>query len=152
MKKYHSILYGVLVAFLFIGVYYPWAGLAALICMIAPVAVGFYRGRYWCGNFCPRGSLFDHLVSKYSLKRPIPNWMRTQVFRYSAFAFIMALFSIQVFWAWGDWSAVGEVFLRIIFITTVIGILLGISYNQRTWCAAVCPMGTLASLAARSRQ
>ena len=64
----------------------------------------------------------------------------------------MIVFSAQIFVAWGDWAAVGGVFLRVIFVTTIIGIILGISYNQRTWCAAVCPMGTLANLAARTKR
>jgi len=152
MKRFRPFLYWVLAIFLLIGLFYPWVGLAALLCMTAPVAVAFYRGRYWCGNFCPRGSLFDQVISKVSLKRPIPGWMRTNAFRYFTLAFIMTLFSIQIFWAWGDWAAVGGVFLRVIFLTTIVGVLLGITFNQRTWCASVCPMGTLANLAAKSKR
>lgn len=152
MSQLRPFLYWILIVFLLTGLVYPWVGLIALICMIAPVAVAFFRGRYWCGNFCPRGSLFDRVVSRFSLKRPIPAWMRTSTFRYTAFLLVMALFSGQMFFAWGDWSAVGGVFLRIILLTTIVGIGLGIRFNQRTWCASVCPMGTLANLAARSRR
>ncbi len=58
--------------------------------------------------------------------------------------FIMSVFSIQMYYAWGNLDEMGLVFLRIIFITTVVGIALGLLYNHRSWCS-FCPMGTMAS-------
>ena len=62
----------ILLAYLLAGFFYPVIGLLALICMIAPVAFAVSRGRWWCGNACPRGNMYDRLLAKYSPHRPIP--------------------------------------------------------------------------------
>lgn len=65
-------LYWILLAYLVIGYFYPIIGLLAIVCMIAPVAFAVRRGRWWCGNACPRGNFYDRLLAKYSPHRPIP--------------------------------------------------------------------------------
>lgn len=137
-------LFWILIAFLVVGLIYPLIGLFAIICMLAPVIMAPYKGRYWCGNFCPRGSFYDNLIAKISPKKPIPAIFRSNVFRVFIVVFIMGVFGIQMYYAWGDLSAMGEVFVRIILITTIVGIVLGVMYHQRTWCS-FCPMGTMAS-------
>ncbi len=130
--------------YLIIGYFFPAAGIVALICMLAPVLIAPFKGRYWCGNYCPRGSLYDAILSKFSPKKPIPTFLRTKGFRNFMVFFILSVFSIQMYYAWGNLDEMGLVFLRIIFITTVVGIVLGLLYNHRTWCS-FCPMGTMAS-------
>ncbi|SMC82593.1 4Fe-4S binding protein [Sporomusa malonica] len=137
-------MYWLFFAYLAIGYFYPAAGIVALICMLAPVLIAPFKGRYWCGNYCPRGSLYDNLLSRFSPRKPIPAFFRTLGFRTFMVAFIMTVFSVQMYYAWGNWDEMGLVFLRIIFITTVVGIVLGLIYNHRTWCS-FCPMGTMAS-------
>lgn len=137
-------LFWILLIFLAVGLVYPVIGLAAIICMLAPVMMAPYKGRYWCGNFCPRGSFYDNVIAKISPKKPIPDIFRSNGFRVFMVAFIMGVFGIQMYYAWGDLSAMGEVFVRIILITTIVGIVLGVMYHQRTWCS-FCPMGTMAS-------
>lgn len=48
IQKY---MYWLLLVFLAVGFFYPPIGLIAIICMVAPVSVAFYKGRFWCGNF-----------------------------------------------------------------------------------------------------
>jgi polyferredoxin len=55
----------------------------------------------------------------------------------------MGAFAVQLVFAWGDTSAVGQVFVRMVIITTLMAIVLGISFSHRTWCT-ICPMGTMA--------
>ena len=143
-KKIQPYLFWVLIGFLAVGVVYPVVGLLALVCMLAPVAMSFYKGRFWCGNFCPRGSFYDHVLAKWSPKKPIPPFFRSTGLRVFMVLLIMTVFSVQMYAAWGDIAAMGAVFLRIIIITTLVGIGLGLLYHQRTWCA-FCPMGSLAS-------
>ena len=81
-------LYWILIAYLIVGYFYPVVGLLALICMIAPVSFAVKRGRWWCGNACPRGSLYDRVLSKYSPHRPIPEFVRTRGFRIFMVLFI----------------------------------------------------------------
>ena len=58
---------------------------------------------------------------------------------------IMGAFLAQILIAWGSFVTVGSVFVRMVLVTTLLGIFLGIFYNHRTWCV-ICPMGTLAYL------
>ena len=137
-------LYWILIAYLAIGLFYPAIGIIALICMIAPVAFAVKRGRWWCGNACPRGNMYDRLLAKYSPHRPIPEFVRTRGFRTFMVMFIFTVFGVQMYFAWGDWNAVGRVFWTIILVTTIVGVVLSFSYAARTWCS-FCPMGTLSS-------
>ena len=49
-----------------------------------------------------------------------------------------------MYFAWGDLGKIGLVFLQIIFITSIVGAVLGLVYNPRTWCS-FCPMGSIAA-------
>lgn len=142
-RKCYS-LYWILLIYLLAGYFYPVIGFLALICMVAPVAFAVRRGRWWCGNGCPRGNFYDRVLSKYSPHRPIPRFVRTRGFRIFMVMFIFTMFGVQMYRAWGDWDAMGRVFWTIILITTIVGITLSFIYAPRTWCS-FCPMGTLSS-------
>ena len=122
-----------------------------MTCMIAPAALAPFRGRYWCGNYCPRGSFYDHVLVKLSPQRKIPVLFSHTVFRAFMVLFIISVFGVQMVYAWGDWTAMGKVFVQIILITTIVGVALGLVYHQRSWCC-FCPMGTLASWISRHRK
>ncbi|EAX47491.1 4Fe-4S ferredoxin, iron-sulfur binding domain protein [Thermosinus carboxydivorans Nor1] len=143
-NKIQPYLFWILLAFLAIGYFYPAIGVIAIVCMLAPVLLAPFKGRYWCGNFCPRGSFYDTVLAKFSPKKPIPAFFRSKGFRLFMIFFIMTVFTVQMYYAWGDWPAMGMVFLRLIFITTLVGIILGFLFHHRTWCS-FCPMGTMAS-------
>ena len=59
--------------FMIAGLFYPWLGFAVLICMAAPILVALVKGRFWCGNFCPRGSFFDVVMAKFSPRKAVPH-------------------------------------------------------------------------------
>jgi len=142
----------VLLIFLAIGWFYPTIGLIALICMLAPVVYGFWKGgRIWCGFFCPRGNFLGNIIGAMSRKGKMPKILGSKYFRYGFMVFLLGYFTIGVINAQGDPRLTGYVFYRTILITTLIGIGLGISYQPRTWCQ-ICPMGTLSSLAAKSKK
>ena len=136
--------YWILLVYLAVGFFYPVIGLLALICMIAPVAFALKRGRWWCGNACPRGNFYDRVLAKYSPHRPIPKFLRTFGFRLFMVLFIFTMFGVQMYFAWGDWNAMVRVFCTIILVTTIVGIILSFVYAPRTWCS-FCPMGTMSS-------
>lgn len=138
-------LYLILAVYLVAGYFYPATGLLALVCMIAPPAFAVSRGRWWCGNACPRGNMYDRLLAKYSPHRPIPAFVRTTGFRTFMVLLIFTVFGVQMYSAWGDWNAMGRVFWNIIFVTTVVGIVLSFVFAPRTWCS-FCPMGTLSAM------
>ncbi len=138
--------YWILFAYLILGWFYPAVGLIALICMVEPVATAVFRGRWWCGHVCPRGNMYDRLISKYSPHRSIPRFVRTFGFRLFMVFFIFTVFGVQMYFAWGNWGAMGRVFWNIILMTTIVGVTLAFIYAPRTWCS-FCPMGSLSSWA-----
>ena len=44
------------------GLWQPKLGLLVILIMAALTITSFFTGRYWCGNFCPHGSLFDVIM------------------------------------------------------------------------------------------
>lgn len=140
-------LYWILLIYLVVGYFYPVVGLIAFICMIGPVSMSVFKGRYWCGHICPRGSYYDKLISKVSRNRPIPAFLRGRLFRSFMLLLIFTMFGVQMYYAWGDWNAMGRVFWNIIFVTTIVGSVFSIIYAPRTWCT-FCPMGTLSAMVA----
>lgn len=137
-------LYWIIIAYFILGWFFPAVGLIAIICMLGPVITSLRKGRWWCGHVCPRGNLYDRLLSRYSPHRPIPRFVRTLGFRIFMVCFIFTMFGIQMYFAWGDWGAMGRVFWNIILITTLVALVLAFIYAPRTWCT-FCPMGTLSA-------
>ena len=137
-------LWWILLIYLVVGYFYPVIGFLALICMIAPVAFAVNRGRWLCGNACPRGNLYDRVLAKYSPHRPIPTFLRSKGFRIFMVMFIFTMFGVQMYHAWGNPADMGKVFWTIILITTIVGVALSFIYAPRTWCS-FCPMGSLSA-------
>jgi ferredoxin-type protein NapH len=142
-KFIHKWSWSILLLFCIVGLFYPIIGIAALICMLAPVIVSFFKGRFWCGNFCPRGSFSDLFLAKISNKLQVPKFLKNQWFKLVFLILLMTSFAIQLYIAWGSLANVGAVFVRMIIITTILTIILGTIYSHRTWCT-ICPMGTMA--------
>ncbi|AEV67447.1 4Fe-4S binding protein [Acetivibrio clariflavus] len=148
IKFIHDWVWLILIIYCVVGTLYPIIGITALICMLAPSVVAVFKGRMWCGNFCPRGSFSDKILSKISMKNKVPALLKAAWFRLTFFALLMSAFAIQIAFAWGNIYDVAVVFVRMIIITTVITIILGFSYNHRAWCS-ICPMGTIAHYVAK---
>ena len=89
-------IYWIIIAYILLGWFFPVIGLLALICMIGPVLTSIFKGRWWCGHVCPRGNMYDRLLSKYSPHRPIPKFVRTFGFRLFMVFFIFGMFGIQL--------------------------------------------------------
>jgi polyferredoxin len=144
----HNWAWILLVGFCVVGLIYPIIGAVAIICMLSPVVVAFFRGRLWCGNFCPRGSFNDIILSKISLENKMPNFMKTKWFKLLFLVILMSAFIIQLALSGGNAVVIGIIFVRMIVITTILTIALGIVYHHRAWCT-ICPMGTMAHYVSR---
>lgn len=147
-KKYGYLIF---LTFLVLSLFDMRFAIIAIICMVAPIVVATSgKGRYWCGNYCPRGNFYENVVARVSPKKKAPKFLKSKLFRTFMVFFIIFNFSMGLYKNWGSLYGIGFVFYKIIVITSVIGIILGIFYNQRTWCN-FCPMGTLSALAAKIR-
>ncbi|WP_175413023.1 4Fe-4S binding protein [Clostridium sp. AWRP] len=146
-KKYSFTL---LIAFVLLGLIDLRFSVAAVICMAGPIIVSVFKGRFWCGNLCPRGNFYDNIVSKFSNKRKVPKLLKSYYFRILVVVFMMTMFTLGIKRNWGNLYGIGMVFYRIIVVTTIIGIILSLFYNHRIWCS-FCPMGTIASIISKFR-
>ncbi len=148
LRKYSWTL---LIGFLAIGWFYPAIGIIALVCMTAPVIVALITGRRkWCALFCPRGIFNDVILSKISRSRKAPAFLRSVWFKVIFLLFLF--YTLFTGLSAADTIAeIGLVFVRLVSVTTAIGIIAGVAFHQRTWCS-FCPMGFLAGQMIRLRQ
>lgn len=118
-------------------------GLIAIVCILAPIITSFFNGRYWCGNLCPRGSLFTNLGKSFSNHKKTPNILQSNYFRVFILLITFGYFGHAIYVTGFDWFQLGLVFCKFIVYTTLLAFVLASFYNEKTWCT-FCPAGTLA--------
>lgn len=127
-----------------LGWKYTWLGFAVPGSMLMGVAGGFVRGRYICGNLCPRGSFFDRMIAPLAAKREIPAMLRSLPLRWGTFVLLMGFMAWRLAANPTDLNHWGHVFWSMCTITTLVGVVLALTFHPRSWCA-VCPVGTLSN-------
>ncbi len=113
--------------------------------MIAGIIGSFFRGRYVCGNLCPRGSFLDRILAKVSPGKHIPDFFRGMPFR---ILIMVLLMGFMFFRGAADPTNVyhwGSVFWMMCLVTTGIAVILGTAIHQRSWCS-FCPIGTMQNM------
>jgi len=125
-----------------LGWKYPLIGLIVPTVMVIGIVGGIIRGRYVCGNLCPRGSFLDRLIAPLSPNRPIPELLRKPIFRWAIVVGLMGLMVFRISQNPGDIMHWGRVFWMMCLVTTAIGLVLGLTIHHRAWCS-FCPMGTM---------
>ncbi len=130
------------------GLWYPKLGLLIIPLMLTLMVMGLLRGKYWCGNICPHGSLFDYIILPISLNKKIPTFMKSKITMavvFSWFMYIMISRLIKAFAEFGTASfldKLGYVFIFNYLAVTIVGTILAVFINARSWCS-FCPMGTM---------
>ncbi len=133
------------------GLWVPKLGLLVVLIMAGLTATSFFTGRYWCGNMCPHGSLFDVIMLPLSKNKKIPNFFYSKAmislfFVFFMFNFVRRIIAVIPFWGKYDFlDQLGMVFSTTYLMVMIVGGLLAITVNPRTWCQ-FCPMGTLQKL------
>lgn len=133
------------------GLWEPKLGLLVVLIMAGLTATAFFTGRYWCGNFCPHGSLFDKVFLPISLNKKIPSFLKSKPMVIGFFMFFMFNFSrkvIKISKLWGTFNffdKLGFLFVNTYLMVLIVGGLLAIFANPRTWCQ-FCPMGSIQKL------
>ena len=147
---YNKWYWPILLAFILLGIFgSPKFGLVAIVCMVAPIIIAPFKGRLWCGHFCPRGSFYDQVLTRIgNRKRRILSSVEHPWTRWLVFIGLMAFLSRNLYFVRGDIDAIGKVSLNMVILTSVGGAILGFIYLPRTWCK-ICPMGSLAMLLSR---
>ena len=130
------------------GLWQPKLGLLVILIMAALTITSFFTGRYWCGNFCPHGSLFDVIMLPLSRNKKIPDFLYSKAMIVGFFIFFMFNFSrkiLKVMQLWGEMvflDRLGFVFVTTYLMVLIAGGLLAIFISPRTWCR-FCPMGSM---------
>lgn len=130
---------------LVVGWKFVWLGFTVPVVMAIGVIGGLLRGRYVCGNFCPRGSFFDRILAKMTSNRKIPSALRSMGLRAGIFSVLMGFLLWRLAADPSNADHWGFVFWSMCAITTSVGIVLALLYHPRAWCA-VCPVGSLANV------
>lgn len=134
------------------GLFIPKLGLLLIPILLTLITLGFFKGKHWCGNLCPHGSLFDSLLLPFSFNKRIPALFKSRGLKALFFTFYMSMFVlriIRVSSAWGSlvfFDKLGFVLAMNYLIPTTVGTFLAIFVNPRAWCS-FCPMGTMEQLA-----
>ena len=133
------------------GWFYPLIGYFIPACMVLGIGLAAFRGRSWCDWLCPRGSFEDALVARISRQRRIPEILRRTPLRVGVMSLLMGLLTFQIIRLWPDPWAIGGAFILLLTITTGVGVVLGVIYQQRTWCY-LCPIGTMSNWVGQNRR
>ena len=133
------------------GQWEPKLGLAVVVIMASLTITSFFNGRYWCGNFCPHGSLFDRIILPVSRNKKIPDILKSKIMMMGVFLIFMAIFTMRILnvsQSWGTYDfldKLGSLFSNTYLVVLILGGALATFINPRTWCQ-ICPMGTLQKL------
>jgi polyferredoxin len=135
---------GIMLTVIAIGWKYPALGFIVPLAMVTGIAGSFSRGRYVCGNLCPRGSFYDTVFRLMGGTRRIPELVQRPAFRWTVLAGLMGFMALQIARKPADPLHWGYVFWLACVLTTAVGVVFGTVYRARTWCA-FCPVGTMAA-------
>ncbi len=149
-KTIQSIMWWLLPFICIAGIYYHYLGYIVLSMMITFFILSAFKGRYWCGWLCPRGSFLERIVSKISMKNNIPEIFKNLTFRWIVFGCLMGFMIFRLIKTNGSLDKIGFVFVTMCILTSLIAIPIGIIFKPRTWCV-FCPMGLLQGLIGKNK-
>ncbi len=132
------------------GIFYPKQGYFLLLVFASLLIIAPFRGRWFCGNLCPRGSFVDFWLAPISRKVRIPSILKSMKIRVPIFIALMGFMIFRIIDTNGIVDKVGMVFVTLCILTTSIAILFGVIIAPRAWCS-FCPMGTLQRILGRSK-
>ncbi|WP_296863575.1 4Fe-4S binding protein [Thermosyntropha sp.] len=130
------------------GLWIPKFGLLMIPIMFSLMILGMLKGKYWCGNICPHGSLFDGIIMPVSRNIKLPAFLRskiTLVLMFTWFMYMLGSRLAKVISIWGTTPFIdklGYIFVVNYLVVTILGTILAILVSPRAWCR-ICPMGTM---------
>ena len=117
-----------IIAFFALSFYSFYFGIAAVVCMMMPLYFSIKgKGKVNCSHYCPRGSFLGKFLPKFSFNLTLP-------------AFFRVVMVVSLISSGGNPEKIGFMFFRMVMITTIAGVIMGVVFTPRSWCQ-VCPMG-----------
>ena len=152
-KKYRKIsqlLNTVLLPIVIIGgYYYPYLGFIVVFLICCFMSLAPFRGRFYCGWFCPMGSFHERILSFFSFKKEIPKLFKKSWFRWLVFFMMMSLLTSRLIRAGSNPEKVADAFRFMWIVSTSIAVLIGVVFKPRIWCR-ICPMGTMQGVVSKN--
>lgn len=146
-RRWQLFLSGAFLVVLGAAVVSPTFGAVGVLgCMTGVVALGVRDGRSWCDGVCPRGGFLDRYLSRVSRRVDAPKWLARPAVRAGVATVVFAVMAVGLARQWGDPVGMAGVVARLLLVSTVAAVLLGVVYHERAWCL-VCPAGTFARVA-----
>ena len=131
------------------GYFYPYLGFIVVGLIFAFLVLAAFRGRFYCGWFCPMGSFHERILAFFSFKKEIPQLFRKSWFRWLVFAAMMALLTSRLIRAGTDPEKIADAFRFMWIVSTGIAILIGVVLKPRIWCR-ICPMASMQGLISKN--
>lgn len=128
-------------------------GYFLLICLALAMGSATLLGRYWCNWMCPRGSFLEYFLKKVSLQKRFPSFFKKTSFLTFVVAVFMVMMGGNLYLLLQSYTlvpALGITLTRLLIVSTIVAIILGIVYEPRAWCV-FCPGATFAKLSAAFR-
>lgn len=124
------------------GFFYPLAGFAVALVMAVAIAMTLVRPKSFCAYACPRGKALGLALKPFSRGKPIPPGLVSPGSKRALCGFMMLCVIGNVARLAGTPRALGTFFWALCVISLAAGVVTGLVYRPRAWCA-VCPMSTL---------
>jgi len=124
------------------GFFYPLIGFAVPLVMLVAIIMTFIRPKSFCAYACPRGKALGLGLKPFSRGKPISASLMTPGIKRALCGFMMfCMIGSAARYAKMP-VALGTFFWAVCVISLAAGIIVGLVYRPRAWCA-ICPMGTL---------
>jgi polyferredoxin len=133
-----------------LGLWFPILGYMMPIVLLILFVTSASKGRWFCGNLCPRGSFIDFWIGKITPNKKIPGFLRSFWIRIPIFVMLMGFMTYRILNTQGLIDQIGMIFVVMCLVTTAIALVLGVSISPRAWCT-FCPMGTAQNLIGGSK-
>lgn len=142
----------VIIGFFVLSIINIWFGLLGFICMGLPLFQALRgEGKIHCQSHCPRGSFLQRVVSKISFRGAIPKFMLTNKFKNILLIVMGLMLTFSMIHSGGEPKKIAFSLFRMMGISFIVGIVMGIFYKPKSWCA-VCPMGHATNLITKAKK
>jgi len=122
--------------------FWPAAGLAVPVLVLAAALGNMFKPRWFCAKACPRAYILGGFLPRISRYRPLPKSFYSPGIRKILCGFMLFCSIGQTVRVWPDYRALGFFFWYVCALTLAAAFIVGILYKPRAWCA-FCPVGTL---------
>jgi polyferredoxin len=133
------------------GIFVPELGFALAGLMLAAIVMTLIKPRSFCSAVCPRGRALGFLLRRSSRRKALPAFLLASNFRKLLCGGMMFCVIGSLVRAGGDLGRMGAVFWTLCVVSLSGGLLLGIVFKPRAWCA-ICPMGTMQDTIAQGKR